>query len=195
VASVAPSPVPTTAPASVEPSEEPEPTPEPTPVPTPVPSDLAACGDGQAALLDHRSEVPADLHFGGATLEFTTAGIRLRNGSYGADDAIPGGLGLDRDEIAVRVDPGTHIVLRGTGLTLRDLTAGSHSWAAVDFSAGLAAFPDDPVGLDWRLRADGSISVSAPLAPGDYAVELFPRWQSACLEGDGTAYGRIKVNG
>ena len=93
------------------------------------------------------------------------------------------------------MDPGTHIILRGTGVTIHDVIARSYPWANVRFGPDIAEFRDDPVPLDWRLRADGSASISAPLAPGDYAVELFPAWQTRCLAGSGTAYGRIKVNG
>lgn len=153
------------------------------------------CGTGHAGLIAHRSEIPSQMRFGGATLEFTTAGIALRNLTYSADDAIPGGIGLEADEIAVRVDPGTHIILRGADLVIHDLTARATPWADVRIADGLASFPDGATSLEWRRRADGSISVSAPMTPGDYAVELLPGWQSACLQGDGTAYGRIKVNG
>ena len=184
-------------------------TPEPTPSPSssavaePDPTEASGsatggpdgCGTGDAGFFAHRREVPKEMHFGGATLEFTTAAIGLRNGTYQADDAIPGGIGLESDEIAVRVDPGTHIILRGTDLTLPQLSARAWAWATVDFSGGLASFRQDAASLEWRLRTDGSISISAPDAPGDYAVELLPIWRSACLQGDGTAYGRIKVNG
>ena len=153
------------------------------------------CGTGQLGFFAHRGEVPDTLHFGGATVEFTTAWIQLRNETYVADDAIPGGIGLSPDEIAVRVDPGTHILLRGDGLALTDVTVRAAPWTNVAFGAGLASLPEGGDGLARRARADGSISVRAPTAPGDYLVEFLPRWQSACLQGDGTAYSRIKVNG
>jgi hypothetical protein len=153
------------------------------------------CGTGQLGFFTHRDEVPDTLHFGGATIEFTIALIGLRNGTYTADDAIPGAIGLSRTELAVRVDPGTRILLRGDGLTLTEVTARSASWAEVDFAGGLASLPEGGDELPWRTRGDGSISVSAPSAPGDYVVEFLPRWHSECLHGDGTAYGRIKVNG
>ena len=36
------------------------------------------CGTGHAGLLAHRDEVPATLHFGGASIEFRTAMLALR---------------------------------------------------------------------------------------------------------------------
>jgi hypothetical protein len=143
----------------------------------------------------HRDEVPATLHFGGARIEFTTAEIGLRNQTYVAGDSIPGGIGLTADELAVRVDPGTHIVLRGDEVTIRDLGARFSPWREVSFEDGLASLGGKSVGLEWRVRPDGSVSVSAPATPGDWAVELAPLWRTACLEGDGVTYGRIKVNG
>ena len=150
---------------------------------------------GEIGFATHRDEIPASLRFGGATIELTTAGLGLRNGTYDVDDAIPGGVGLTRDEIAVRVDPGTHILLRGRGLVLTGTTAASVPWASVTFAGGLATWAGPMRTLPWRLRDDGAISVSAPAEPGDWMVDLTSTWRSACLHGDGTAYGRIKVNG
>jgi hypothetical protein len=151
------------------------------------------CGTGQKGLLAHRGEVPADLHFGSATIEFTTASIGLRDGTYVADDAIPAGIGLSADEIAVAVSPGRDIILRGDGLVLSSITARVVPWSSVSFEGGLGASSASPTGLGWRVRSDGALSISAPIRIGDYEVEFLPIWHSTCLEGDGTAYGRIKV--
>jgi hypothetical protein len=151
------------------------------------------CGTGRAGLIAHNDEVPAVLHFGGATIEFTTAFLALRNGTYGADDAIPAGVGLTASEIAVKVAPGTHILLRGDGLVLTKSVVRVVPWSTVSFDGGLGASPATPVDLPARLRTDGSISVSAPLEVGDYMVEFFPRFHSECLEGDGSAYSRIRI--
>jgi hypothetical protein len=188
--------------ASVEPSPslDVSPSPEPTAVEVePDPSEVIdgtagpGCGTGRAGLLAHRVEVPDVLHFGGATIEFTTAEIALRNGTYGADDVIPAGVGLTPTEIAVKVAPGTHILLRGDGLVLTESLVRVVPWSTVTFDGGLGFSPAKPVDLPGRLRSDGSISVSAPLDPGDYMVEFGPRWLSDCLKGDGSAYSRIKV--
>jgi hypothetical protein len=133
------------------------------------------------------------LHFGGATIEFTTAYLALRNGTYGADDLIPAGIGLTPNEIAVKVASGTRIVLRGEGLVLTLSLVRVVAWSTVSFDHGLGASTVRPVGLPTRLRSDGSISVSAPPEVGDYMVEFGPRFHSECLEGDGSAYSRIKV--
>ena len=151
------------------------------------------CGTGRAGLFAHRNEVPADLHFGGATIEFTTAYLALRNGTYGADDSIPAGVGLTPNEIAVKVVPGTHILLRGAGLVLTQSLVRVVAWSTVSFDGGLGASEATPVDLPTRLRSDGSISVSAPLEVGDYMVQFGPRFHSECLEGDGSAYSRIKI--
>jgi hypothetical protein len=151
------------------------------------------CGTGRAGLIAHNDEVPAVLHFGGATIEFTTAFLALRNGTYGADDSIPAGVGLTASEIAVKVAPGTHILLRGDGLVLTKSVVRVVPWSTVSFDGGLGASPATPVDLPARLRTDGSISVSAPLEVGDYMVEFFPRFHSECLEGDGSAYSRIRI--
>ena len=94
----------------------------------------------------------------------------------------------------MRVDPGTHIILRATGATLTSLDVRVVPWSTVSFEGGLGASSAAPVDLVWRLRADGSISVSAPLTSGEYMVDFHPLWQTTCLRGDGSAYSRIKVN-
>jgi hypothetical protein len=195
-ASAAAQPSPSVAPPA---SEEPS-----SPEPSATESDPAAsegidgtagpgCGTGLAGLLAHRDEVPPALHFGGATIEFTTALLALRNGTYRADDSIPAGVGLTPDEIAVKVAPGTHILLRGDGLVLTQSLVRVVPWSTVSFDGGLGASPATPVDLPTRLRADGSISVPAPHEVGDYMVQFGPRFKSECLEGDGSAYSRIKI--
>jgi hypothetical protein len=189
---------------SVEPSSSADPAPSSSPEPSavvsgPEPTETIdgtagpGCGTGRAGLLAHRDEVPGVLHFGGATIDFTTALMSLRNGTYDAGDSIPGGLGLTPDEIAVKVGPAAHIILRGDGLTLASTEARVVPWSTVIFRDGLGSSAASPAELPVRLRSDGSISVSAPVEPGDYMVEFGPRWHSACVQGDGSAYSRIKV--
>lgn len=181
--------------ATVAPSDVPEPTPDPTPEPTEDQGTAGpGCGTGRAGFFAHRGEVPTELQFGGATVELTTAAIGLRNETFWADDVIPGGVGLTADELAVRVDPGTRILLRARDVTLTRAHPEAVPWSTVDFSGGLGSSPADPVDLDWRVRPDGAISIAAPTASGDYMVAFQPVWQTTCLAGDGTAYGRIKVN-
>ena len=191
---------PSGSPAAVSPSVGPDdsPAPEPSADPAPVPSDDPGtagpgCGTGGAGLFAHNDEVPDTIRLGGATLEYTSVGVSLRNGTYDASDSVPGGLGLTRDEIAVVVGPGDHILLRATGLTLTATSAQYVPWSTVRFEGGLASSPAARNDLPWRVRPDGSLSVSAPWKVGDYEVEFGPRWIGTCIEGSGLAYGRVKV--
>jgi hypothetical protein len=174
-------------------SDEPTDPPEPTLAPTPRPSQIAGCGTGEAGFIAHAPEIPQTLHFGGATIEYTSAGVGMRDGSWPVDDVIPGGVGLTADEIAVVVGPGDHIILRAPNAALVDTTAAAVSWSSVKFENGLADLRGLRTALPWRVRADGSLSVSAPDQVGDWAVEFLPQWQGDCLKGNGTAYARIKV--
>lgn len=194
------SPASSIAPASATPpAASPSVGPEPSAVNEPEPPEELSgtagpgCGTGAKGFFAHRGELPDALHFGGTTIEFTTAAIGLRNGTYVADDAIPAGVGLEPDEIAVRVTPGTHIILRGDGMTIAEVEVRDVPWATVSFEGGLGDSNAEPTELRWRARSDGSISVSAPNEVGDYMVEFGPRWHTTCLVGDGSAYSRIKV--
>jgi hypothetical protein len=151
------------------------------------------CGTGRAGLFAHRDEIPNALQLGGATLEYTSVGVSLRNGTYEASDSVPGGIGLTPDEIAVVVGPGDHILFRAAGLTLTGTSARYVAWSTVRFDNGLASSLAVPITLPWRVRPDGSLSVSAPSKAGDYEVEFGPGWIGTCLAGSGLAYGRIKV--
>jgi hypothetical protein len=194
-ASAAPAPAVTPEPtASPDATSGPDPTPVPTPRPTPRPTRVAGCGTGEAGYLAAGPEAPATLQFGHATIEFTQAGSGLRDGSYNVDDAIPAGVGLTANEIAVVVAPGDHIILRGAGITLTDTSAVASPWSMVTFSGGLANLAGPTTALATRLRSDGSLSISAPTEIGDWAVAFLPRWYGTCLKGDGTAYARIKVH-
>ena len=178
---------------SPDPTETPGPAVHPTPTPLPSPRMAATCPDGDDWLSEAPDHVPQTLAFGRATIEFTSAAIGQLDGSHFVDDAIPGGVGLTPREIAVVVAPGDHIILRAVGLTLSHVSPAVGPWSEVDFTGGLANLPADLAALDWRYRSDGSISISAPTEPGDYAVDFDPRWFGDCLQGDGTAYGRLKV--
>lgn len=178
--------------ASVVPTSAPATNPsDPTPDPTIAP--IAGCGTGEAGFLAHGREGPRALRFGGATIEFTPAATGMRDGSYDVGDAIPAGVGLTANEIGVVVGPGDRIILRATGLTILDTQAAAVPWSMVTFDGGLANVAGQRTPLAWRVRDDGSLSISAPDQIGDWAVEFIPRWQSVCVKGDGTAYGRIKV--
>ena len=174
-------------------SVQPTDVPEPTRAPTPLPSPIAGCGTGETGFTAHRSEVPKTLAFGHATIVFTPAGVSMRDGSYDTGDSIPGGVGLTANESAVVVGPGDHIILRATGLTVDATTAAASRWSDVSFAGGLADIGGPATTLAVRVRADGSLSVSAPSKVGDWAITFYPRWHGDCLQGDGTAYARIKV--
>lgn len=178
---------------SPDPSDNASPTNPPDPTATPRPSPIPGCGTGDAGFIAHHLEAPTTLQFGGATIEFTGAGTYMRDGSGGGDDVIPGGIGLTPNEIAVVVGPGGHIILRAASAALLDTTTRAVPWSKVSFEGGLASLAGDQILLDWRVRTDGSLSISAPSTVGDWAVELLPHWQGMCLYGDGTAYARIKV--
>ena len=117
----------------------------------------------------------------------------MRDGSYVADDVIPGGIGLSRNEIAVVVGPGEHIILRGAGVALVDAHGAASPWSQVVFENGVADPRGPAVVLSERIRGDGSLSISAPNQVGDWAVSFLPYWRGPCELGDGTAYARIKV--
>jgi hypothetical protein len=178
---------------SAQPAESPQPTSSPDPTGTRTLEPIAGCGTGEAGFAAHGAEGPRSLRFGGATIEFTSAGTGMLDGSYDVDDAIPGGVGLTANEIGVVVGPGDHIILRAAGLKIVDTTAQAVPWSKVTFGGGLATLGGPRTALTWRVRADGSLSVSAPTEIGDWAVEFLPRWQGDCTKGDGTAYARIKV--
>ena len=194
-AGVAPSaPASSLAAASVDPSTEPATeTPQPTDPPTRTLPPIAGCGTGEAGFAAHRSEIPKTFAFGHATIEYTSAGIEMRDGSIVTGDSIPGGIGLTANEIGVVVAPGDHIILRASNAALLETSATAVEWSTVRFENGLADLSGERTTLAWRVRADGSLSISAPVRVGDWAVEFLPRWQSECLKGDGTAYARIKV--
>ena len=182
---------------TVPPTEAPTAASQAAPAPEPSEDQVGTagpgCGTGQAGLFAHNDEVPKTLQFGGATLEFVSVSVSMRNGTYDTSDSVPGGIGLTPDEIAVVVGPGDRIVLRAAGTTLHATQARVVPWRSVHFEGGLASLGGDPIELAWRPRGDGSLSVAAPDANGDYAVEFFPRWTGTCIEGDGIAYSRIKV--
>jgi hypothetical protein len=174
--------------ASVEPGEEDDEG-SPTPKPTPIPG----CGTGESGFLAIDDKFDHLLTFGDSDIELTTAGIAMRDDSYVASDSIPGHVGLTKDERAVRVGPGERVRLVGDGMTFPEVIVAFASWSDVDFDT-------DPPTLAGTLTegmavvaANDTVAIVAPTAPGDYEVELSIHWQSRCVKGDGTAYGRLKV--
>ncbi len=179
-----------------EPTDVPQATPDPTPFPNPTTrptsAPAASCGTGEAGFAA-ADKGPRTLQFGGATIEFTGAGVALLDGSWNSDDVIPGGIGLTRNEIAVVVGPSAGIVLRAKDLTLLGTTAAASPWSKVTFNGGLADLGGPKTTLPWRFRQDGSLSIAAPDRIGDWAIAFLPIWEGACTSGDGVAYARIKV--
>lgn len=151
------------------------------------------CGTGQKGFFAHRDEIQEVLTLDGAPIELATAAVGLRNGTYDADDAIPGYLGLTKDEAAVSKERGGKLVLAGKGMTLTKLTVGTVPWSSVDFSQDLPSTTVEPTALTWRLVSKGRIVIIAPTRRGDYLLDMTVRWQTGCLQGDGTVYGRIVV--
>jgi hypothetical protein len=151
------------------------------------------CGTGQKGFFAHRDQIQAVLTLGGTPIELTTAAVGLRNGTFEADDAIPGYVGLSEDEKAVSAEPGGKLILAGKGMTLTDLSAGTMPWSTLDFSEGPPSTTAKATVATWRLVSNGRIVINAPSKVGDYLLDMTVRWQTECLHGDGTVYGRIVV--
>lgn len=151
------------------------------------------CGTGRTAYFAARDEMPPFLTLADAPMELTTASIGLHNGSYEASDSIPGGVGLTADEPAVETGVNDPIRLAGPATTLVGVTASRAPWSTVDFTDGLGwtSWPMEPIA--WTAEADGSISLVAPPEPGESLIDLVVSWETACLAGGGTAYGRVVV--
>ena len=151
------------------------------------------CGTGQKGFFAHRDQIREVLTLAGAQIELTTAAVGLRNGTYDADDAIPGYVGLAKGEKAVTVEPRGRLILAGKGMTLTGLTAGTVPWSTLDFSEGLPSTTAKATVATWRLVSNGRIVINAPSKAGDYVLDMTVLWQTECLRGDGTVYGRIVV--
>jgi hypothetical protein len=185
-------------------SDGPSPVSTATPAPAPsvsivassaVASPIAGCGTGESAFRDLATAVARILDFGDGQIELTTAGMHMRDGSYGADDAIPGFLGLTADEHAVHVRPGALVALQGDAMSFPTVRVTLVDWSRVRFPAD--GMPDDGgarVQGSAVIAADGSTAIVAPHESGDYLVELGIEWRTTCLQGDGVAYGRITVD-
>jgi hypothetical protein len=152
------------------------------------------CGTGQKGFFAHRDQIQETLTLDGKPLELTTAHVGMRNGTYGADDAIPGFVGLSKDEPAVEEVREGKLVLAGTGMTLTKLTGGTVPWSTVDFSKELASSSATPKPASWHVASNGRIVIIAPSRAGEYLLEMTVTWQTECLEGDGTVYGRVVVS-
>lgn len=171
----------------------------PTPSPEPSPAEASpspGCGTGDAGFHDAAAQLDRELDFEGQPLQLVTASMSMRDGSMNADDAIPGFVGLGPALPPVRLPRGVAGLLTGRGgleLTRAQVTV--YEWADFTFaegelptlhSAGSPGFatPD----------AQGAILVTAPARAGDYVLGFTLQWQTACLRGDGVAYGRMLVD-
>jgi len=152
------------------------------------------CGTGQKGFFAHRDQIQETLTLDGKPIELTTAHVAMRDGSYNADDAIPGLVGLTKDEPAVEEVREGKLVLAGTGMTLTKLTAGTVPWSTVDFSQEPASTSATPKEASWHVASNGRIVIIAPSRAGEYLLQMTVTWQTECLEGDGTVYGRVVVS-
>lgn len=195
-----PSPTPAPVTGSNVPSSSPGPAASGSAEPRPSASDEMTgtagpgCGTGQKGFFAHRDQIQATLTLDGKPIELTTAKVGMRDGSYDADDAIPGFVGLTKDEPAVDEVREGKLVLAGSGMTLTKLTVGTVPWSAVDFSQELASSRATPKPASWHVASNGRIVIIAPSRAGEYLLEMTVTWQTECLEGDGTVYGRVVVS-
>jgi hypothetical protein len=180
--------------ASATPAPTATPTEAPSVAPNPAPAEGTSCGTGEAAFKRAVRDVDNGLAFGGRPIEFTTAGITMRNGSYAADDSIPGFIGLTSDEVAVESGSGGSVRLNGPpNLTLIRADARSWPWSSIDFANGSGGRDEDARPVVATPNGARAILVHAPMDAGDYALEFHVTWMTACLEGDGVAYARLFV--
>ena len=146
------------------------------------------CGTGEKGLVAHRDQIQAAMTLDGKPLEFTTATVAMRNGSYDTDDAIPGYVGLTKDEVAVNEDRGGKLVLAAKGMTLTGLTVGTRAVDERRLLAGAANDDGDTEGPHLAARdAWPDRRSSAPTRRGDVHARHDGNWQTECLQGDGTA--------
>jgi hypothetical protein len=151
------------------------------------------CGTGQKGFFAHRDEIQHTLTLDKAPIELTTAAVGLLNGTFDADDAIPAYLGLSSDEVAVKELPAGKLVLAAKGMKLTGLTVGTVPWSTVDFSQELPSTTATPKAVSWKVLSNGTIAIFAPSRAGEYMLDMTVLWQTNCLHGDGTVYGRIVV--
>ena len=192
IASAPPTPLPSMSPepsASVEPTDDEVEDEDDEESPTPKPTPVAGCGTGESAFHQHTGEVNRLLTFGDADMELATAGIAMRDGSYRADDSIPYYVGLTKDEPRVRVGKGDRVSLVGDGMTFTDLAVAFAPWSDLGFETDPPSLVGSPTEGTTVIAADGTVTIVAPDAPGDYMVQLSVDWQTSCLKGDGSAYG------
>lgn len=174
------------------------PTASPPPGTTSVPArstpPLDICGRGREAMISRRIELPSEMVIGGARAEMTTHAIGLRNGSYDAGDSVPGGIGLEADEVASQVRAGGSVSISAPPARLIGAQVSTARWAEVTFEpGGLANVPEARDVSIVTIETDGMGSFRAPAASGEYVAVVFIDWQTACLEGHSFGYGRIVV--
>ena len=153
------------------------------------------CGTGREAMIARRVEMPGGMVIGALPAEMTTHAIGLLNGSYDGADSVPGGIGLDADEVASRARPDAFVSLAAPPANLIGAQVRLGRWSDVTFERNgtMGNPPEEHTEAIVRLEADGSASFAAPDEPGDYVVTAFIDWQTTCLEGHSFGYGRIVV--
>ncbi len=186
-----------TAPASSAPTaSSPTASATPAPAPTATPGlDAEGCPlatEGSLALavaLDRRLAVNR-----GRMIRLTTATVAARNDTWAADDAIPQFVGLDLSARPLILGPAARLTVAGVG-TMTMAGGEARAWPRDRVTGGEDGAEilvrGKPVGLATAV-ADGRLSIRLPGA-GTWVVEILPRWQTDCLEGDGTAYNVVRV--
>ena len=118
----------------------------------------------------------------------------MRDGSYDADDAIPGFVGLDEGRAGGRGGSRGQARARRNGDDADEADRRDGAWSTVDFSKELASSSATPKPASWHVASNGRIVILAPSKAGEYLLEMTVTWQTECLEGDGTVYGRVAVS-
>ena len=155
---------------------------------------IPGCGTGEAGFRTAAAVFDRKLRFGGTAIELVTAGMALRDGSWWADDAIPGFTTLSPVTAAIVGKAGAAITLSAApGMRLTGIQADVYRWAALDFTNGLANPSEAARSTRALLDGIGAASITAPAQPGDYALAFGVHWLTECLSGDGVAYARVVV--
>ncbi len=134
------------------------------------------------------------LRLNGAETTFLTAAFSARYSTWGGDDQFPAFAGYDPAAAPAEGTAGG----RGTIATWDGVTLTS-GWAFAyrreDLDPEWGPYPNtrgERIGLE-LTTIDAGLVVGYPADPGSYVLELFPRWQTDCLKGDGVAYLNLVV--